>query len=92
MIRDKSQIKQDRILIKQHFKQRLIQRYQIKVNDVETLQNSFIKRLSFMNIDRYKTRVLKQYDKNKLLYITTFKGKRVKFIYDSYIQLCKTVI
>ena len=88
--------KKDLFAIKKHFSRRLLERYGIETKSrfsLEGLQKQFIKRLSFMFKDRYKTRLIRQYpDRHKSLYITNFMGKRVKFIYSSKYNIAKTCI
>jgi len=83
----------DKSIIMSHFKQRLKQRYNISGYSRKELQKAFHKRLLRPYIQRYNTRLVCQYkDTYKRLYITTFQGKEIKFIYNHKIKLAKTVI
>ena len=55
------------------------------------LQECFRKRVG-AHADKYKTRLIKAYDRHKALYVTTFEGKRVKFVYSHQFHLAKTVL
>lgn len=57
---------------------------------LESLQRAF--QIRVINKHRYKTKLVKKYNKHKVVYITTFEGKRVKFIYSHQFRLAKTVL
>ncbi len=68
-----------------HFAIKLSQRYKIR-GDRYQLQQSFIKRVqNSVKIRQYK-------DIHKASYLTRFKGKKVLFVYNREIRLCKTAL
>jgi len=57
---------------------------------IESLQRAF--RARVRNKQRYKTELVKVYDRHKAVYVTNFEGRRVKFIYSHQFGLAKTVL
>lgn len=85
-------LKKDAIKIKEHFQKRISERYGIN-EDMNTLQKSFIKRLSYPYIERFNTKLIRVYpDLFKRAYSTQYQGIEVLFIYNIKLNICKTAL